>query len=95
MTNPHLFVFCYLLCINTATFLLFGFDKQNARRSAWRISEKILMLLTLLGGSIGAWSGMHFWRHKTRYFFFRYGVPMVFVLHLVLLVLQGIRCTTA
>lgn len=90
MANPHLLVFSYLLCINTATFLVFGFDKQKARRSAWRISEKILILLTLFGGSAGAWFGMRFWHHKTKHPLFAYGVPIILVIHLLaLLFLHG------
>lgn len=94
MANPHLLIFSYLLCINTATFLMFGFDKQKARRSAWRISEKVLMLLTLLGGSAGAWFGMRFWHHKTKHLLFAYGVPIILIIHLLALLLLHYGCFT-
>ncbi len=65
----------YLLLVNLAGFLLMGLDKRRARRGAWRISEKALFLLAVLGGSLGAIAGMRTFRHKTRHWYFRYGLP--------------------
>lgn len=61
----------YLLLVNLAGFLLMGLDKRRARRGAWRISEKALFLLAVLGGSLGAIAGMRTFRHKTRHWYFR------------------------
>ena len=55
----------YLLAINIATFSAFGADKRRARRESWRIPEKTLFLLSLLGGSAGALLGMRIFHHKT------------------------------
>ena len=48
----------YLAAVNVVTFTVYGIDKSKARRGAWRIPEKTLFLLPLLGGSVGALLGM-------------------------------------
>ena len=55
----------YLLAVNIATFFLYGIDKYKARKGRWRISEATLLMMAVIGGSIGAWSGMRLWHHKT------------------------------
>ena len=55
-----------LLALNVVSFLLFGYDKRQARRRAPRISERTLLLSALVSGSVGAWLGMAAFRHKTR-----------------------------
>ncbi|MGM9618613.1 MAG: DUF1294 domain-containing protein [Oscillospiraceae bacterium] len=74
----------YLLLINLLTFLLYGIDKRRARREKWRIRERTLLLLPLLGGSLGALLGMRVFHHKTRHWYFRCGVPLLFLLQLAL-----------
>lgn len=69
----------YLVAINASTFLVYGIDKWKAKRSKWRITEAALLMLAVLGGSIGAWSGMYVWRHKTQHGKFKYGIPLIFV----------------
>lgn len=75
----------YLAIINVATFLTFGIDKWKARQSKWRIREASLLLLAVLGGSLGAWLGMQVWHHKTLHTKFRYGVPAILIIHLIIL----------
>ena len=70
----------YLLAINIATFSAFGADKRRARRESWRIPEKTLFLLSLLGGSAGALLGMRIFHHKTRKWYFRFGIPLLLIL---------------
>ena len=77
----------YLLAINVVTFVVYGIDKRKAVHSKWRIPEATLLLLAALGGSIGAWLGMRVWHHKTLHKKFRYGVPLIIVLQLVIVVL--------
>lgn len=83
----------YLLAINVLTFLTYGVDKLKARKSWWRISEKTLLLLAILGGSIGAWVGMRLWRHKTLHKKFRYGVPAIIIAQIAIAVylIAGVR----
>ena len=77
----------YLVAINVVTFVVYGIDKRKAVHSKWRIPEATLLLLAALGGSIGAWLGMRVWHHKTLHKKFRYGVPLIIVLQLVIVLL--------
>ena len=49
----------YLLLMNIAGFAAMGIDKCKAKAHAWRIPEKTLFGLSLLGGSAGTWAGMY------------------------------------
>ena len=71
-----------LLVINVITFLTYGIDKRKAKHDKWRIPEATLLLLAVLGGSIGAWLGMKAWHHKTMHLKFKYGVPAIFSLEM-------------
>jgi uncharacterized membrane protein YsdA (DUF1294 family) len=55
----------YLLFINFVTFVFYGIDKRRAVKEQWRISEKKLLTLIVLGGFLGALIGMQVFRHKT------------------------------
>ena len=76
----------YLLAVNIATFFLYGIDKYKARKGRWRISEATLLMMAVIGGSIGAWSGMRLWRHKTMHKKFKYGIPLIIILQVALAV---------
>ena len=75
----------YLIIINIATFLVYGIDKWKAKKSLWRIRETSLLMLAILGGSIGAWLGMKAWHHKTLHKKFKYGVPAIIIVQLAIL----------
>ena len=55
----------YLMIVNVLSFVVYGIDKLKAKRGKWRISETSLLLLALMGGSVGAWAGIRVWHHKT------------------------------
>lgn len=74
-----------LAALNLAAFLTFGADKKRAKRHEWRISEKVLFLLAALGGSAGAVIGMLVFRHKTKKWYFRIGIPLILIAETVLL----------
>ena len=76
----------YLLAVNIATFFLYGIDKYKAKKGRWRISEATLLLMAVIGGSIGAWAGMRIWHHKTMHKKFKYGIPVIIILQVVLAV---------
>lgn len=80
----------YLLILNVVTFFIYGIDKYKAKKSLWRIPESTLLLLAAVGGSVGAYFGMKMWHHKTLHKKFKYGVPIILLLHLVLLIYFGI-----
>ena len=75
---------CYILAINIATFFLYGIDKYKAKKGRWRISEATLLLMAVVGGSIGAWTGMRLWHHKTMHKKFKYGIPIIIILQVAL-----------
>ena len=79
-------IFCYLLAVNIATFLLYGIDKYKAKKSKWRISEAKLLTMVAIGGSIGAWAGMRLWHHKTMHKKFKYGIPVIMIMQVCLVV---------
>ena len=73
-------VFLYLVFINVAAFAAMGIDKWKARHDKWRIKERTLFLLAILGGSVGAIAGMFLFRHKTRHWYFKLGLPAILIL---------------
>ena len=73
----------YLLIMNLIGFILMGTDKKKAKSGAWRIPEKTLFLPAILGGSIGAIAGMQVFRHKTKHWYFKYGMPAILILQLI------------
>ena len=81
-------VIIYLVIINVVTFFMYGIDKWKAKRSKWRISEATLLLLAVIGGSIGAWLGMKVWHHKTLHKKLRFGVPTIIIIQLSLFCLR-------
>lgn len=74
---------CYLLIINIIGIAIMGIDKSKAKRHAWRIPEKVLFLVSLLGGSIGTWAGMYLFRHKTKHWYFVIGMPAILIIQIV------------
>lgn len=78
---------CYLLIINMVGFSMMGIDKNRARRGAWRISEAALFGIAAMGGSIGCIAGMEVFRHKTRHWYFKLGMPAILVVQVVILIL--------
>ena len=72
----------WLAAVNLATLAVYGIDKAKAKRGAWRIPERTLFLLPLLGGSLGALLGMQLFRHKTQLWYFRLGIPLILLLQI-------------
>lgn len=67
----------YLLSVNFLAFLLYGADKYKAIHNEWRIPERILLLLAVIGGAFGALFAMQFFRHKTKKMKFKLGIPLL------------------
>lgn len=76
----------YLAIINIILFFLYGIDKWKAKRGAWRIPEKTLLIMGLAGGSLGALFGMFFFHHKTKHMRFLILNPIFLIFHAVLVV---------
>ena len=81
----HSYLAYYLLAINVVTFIVYGIDKYKAKKAKWRIPEATLLLLAVLGGSIGAWMGMKVWHHKTMHKKFKYGIPAILLIQIALI----------
>ncbi len=79
----------YLIAINIVTFIVYGIDKVKAMKGKWRISEATLLLLAVIGGSIGAWLGMKTWHHKTMHKKFKYGLPLILLAQIALIALTS------
>lgn len=68
--SPMLRLLLAYAVISLITFLFYGRDKRLARRHEWRVPEKTLLGLGLLGGAAGALLGMQVFRHKTKHWYF-------------------------
>ena len=73
----------YLLLINILGCLSMWLDKKKAREGKYRISEKALFTIAILGGSMGSIIGMKKFRHKTKHWYFKYGMPAILMLQIV------------
>ncbi len=82
----HQYSMYYLLTVNIVSFFLYGIDKYKAKKVRWRISEATLLMMAVIGGSIGAWIGMRLWHHKTMHKKFKYGIPVIIILQVALMV---------
>jgi cytochrome c oxidase, subunit IV len=83
--TPDLSLAYYLLAINAVTFIIYGIDKYKAKNAKWRIPEATLLLMTVIGGSVGAWLGMKVWHHKTMHKKFKYGIPAILMIQIALM----------
>ncbi|SHE96527.1 DUF1294 domain-containing protein [Schwartzia succinivorans] len=78
-----LYFSCYVAVMSVIAFLMYGADKMFAVKDMRRISEAVLLLIALVGGSIGALLGMIVFRHKTRHLKFQIGVPVILLCQLI------------
>ena len=87
MNTLHTILIYYILCINAVTFIIYGIDKYKykAKKAKWRIPETTLLMMAVVGGSIGAWMGMKVWHHKTMHKKFKYGIPAILLIQIALM----------
>lgn len=78
-------VIIYAVVMNLTGFAVMGIDKRKAKNRAYRIPERSLFLCSILGGSAGTWAGMYVFRHKTRHWYFVWGMPLILLIQLALL----------
>lgn len=76
----------YLAVVNTITFIVYGIDKLKAKKRKWRIPESTLLLLAIIGGSVGAWCGVKVWHHKTLHKKFIYGIPLIVIIQISIII---------
>ena len=73
----------YLFLINALGLVLMLADKRKAQKNRWRIPEKTLLSVALLGGSIGTIAGMRLFRHKTKHPTFSIGLPVILAAQII------------
>lgn len=76
-------IILYFVIINIIGFLVMYIDKQKAKKGKWRIPEKTIFIITVLGGGIGTISGMYVFRHKTQKLHFTIGLPTITILEII------------
>ena len=84
-------IIIYFIIINLLGFLMMYIDKKKAIKGKWRISEKSLFVVTLLGGGIGTNIGMNIFRHKTKKMRFSIGFPTILIVEIALIICLIIR----
>lgn len=75
----------YMILINVVAFLIMRLDKQLAIRRKYRVPEKTLWILAAAGGATGCLAGMQMFRHKSKHFSFRMGLPALMLIQLICL----------
>ena len=73
----------YFIIMNLIGFSLMGIDKYRAKKRSFRIPEATLFIVAIIGGSIGSIIGMYAFRHKTRHWYFVYGMPFILLLQII------------
>lgn len=79
-------IIIYFIVINIIGFLIMYIDKQKAKKGKWRIPEKVLFIITALGGGIGTIAGMYTFRHKTQKIAFVIGFPAITILEIIAII---------
>ena len=74
----------YLIIMNIVGIIVMGGDKHKAKVHAWRIPEKTLFMVSILGGSAGTWAGMYIFRHKTKHWYFVIGMPLILIIQIAI-----------
>ncbi len=81
-----LIIVIYIFAVNVLGFALMGIDKSRAKKRGFRIPEATLFVVAIIGGSIGTIIGMFTFRHKTRHWYFLYGLPVILLIQIALVV---------
>lgn len=82
-----LIILCWLALISLVTAAVTVADKVKAKKGSFRVPEKTLITLALLGGSVAEYTVMRLIRHKTLHKKFMIGLPLIIILQLVLIAL--------
>lgn len=78
-------IFLFIIIMSIIAFLVMGYDKSQAKKHKQRVSERTLWTLAIVGGGIGAYLGMQFFRHKTKHTNFRVGFLMLMIMYAFLI----------
>ncbi|MGP4062536.1 DUF1294 domain-containing protein [Halobacillus sp. H74] len=83
--DAFIYLLIYMLLMNIWLFSLMGIDKRRSKRKSWRIKERNLWTVALVGGAAGGWIGMKLYRHKTKHKAFMFLFPILAIIHLAAL----------
>ena len=84
--QPYQFYVIYLITVSFITFIFYFVDKLKAIANAWRIPEKVLVILSIIGGAFGGLLATYTLRHKTKHWYFVLGLPVIFFIQLAIAV---------
>lgn len=82
----------YIIIVNILAFCLYGIDKSAAIKQKQRFSNRVLLLMAVIGGSLGALAGMYTFRHKTKKWYYTITVPLLLVIQIAAAVLLLSSC---
>lgn len=82
-TYFFIFIILYLIA-NLVTVILYKVDKVKAVKKSWRIKEKVLLSFGFFFGAFGALFAMHTFRHKTKHWYFVFGMPAILLIQIIL-----------
>ena len=85
------YVVLYIFLINCIGLGAMALDKYKSERAKWRIPEKTLFMITLLGGGIGTTVGMYLFRHKTKKLYFTIGFPTILISEIAIIIYLVIK----
>ena len=83
--NSLFLLIIYIAVVNIIGFALMGIDKRRARNNAFRIPEATLFAFAIIGGSIGATIGMFTFKHKTKHWYFKFGLPLIVLIQAIII----------
>jgi uncharacterized membrane protein YsdA (DUF1294 family) len=83
MNDVLIYIFSYLFLINLFAFFLMGVDKLKAKQRGFRVPEATIFTAAVFGGSLGAWLGIYYFQHKTKRWYFVYGMPTILALQVI------------
>ncbi|MEJ9282331.1 MULTISPECIES: DUF1294 domain-containing protein [Ureibacillus] len=75
----------YMMILSAICFTLMGIDKSKARKKKWRISERTLLFVAIIGGACGGLIGMYLFHHKTKHSVFAFGLPFLSAIQIILI----------
>lgn len=81
------YIILYLTAVNLTGLVMMGIDKIKAKKRVWRIPESTLFVIALIGGSLGTTIGMHLFHHKTRHWYFVFGMPAILVIQVAIVLI--------
>ncbi|MCQ2524576.1 MAG: DUF1294 domain-containing protein [Lachnospiraceae bacterium] len=81
-----IWILSYVVLINLLGFIIMGVDKNRARNHDWRIAESTFFIVAVIGGSLGCILGMYAFRHKTRHWYFKFGLPAILIIQLAIII---------